>query len=89
LDDDGRWDALQIKNRDNSENSSSSKVRAGTNIQKWFRSFSMTGATNWPNLPTLMQGYGLSEEGFNKYVEDYLHAELASRQAIGLLVSLS
>jgi hypothetical protein len=85
LDNDATWDALQIKNRDNSENSSSSKIRVGTNIQKWFRTFSATGATNWPNLPPLMQGYGLSEDGFKNYVTGYLDAELACRQARTLL----
>lgn len=85
LDDDGKWAVLQIKNRDNSENSSSSKVRLGTNIQKWFRTFSVTGATNWQNLPPLMRGYGLSEDGFKNYVNGYLDAELACRQAGGLL----
>ena len=28
---------IQIKNSDNSENSSSSRVRAGTTIEKWYR----------------------------------------------------
>jgi len=34
---------LQIKNRSNSENSSSSRVREGTNIIKWFRVNALTG----------------------------------------------
>jgi hypothetical protein len=62
------WLALQVKNRDNSENSSSSAIRDGTHIQKWFRSFSRTGTTNWHDMPSLMQGYGLSEEGFLLYI---------------------
>ena len=52
----GDWYELQIKNRDNSENSSSSAIRNNTNIQKWFRTKSRTGETNWNNLPLLMQG---------------------------------
>lgn len=68
----GEWFELQIKNRDNSENSSSSAIRNDTNIQKWFRTKSRTGETNWDNLPTLMQGHGLSEEGFQKFVMHYL-----------------
>jgi hypothetical protein len=66
------WEALQIKNRDNSENSSSSAIRNNTSIQKWFRTFSRTGATNWDNLPPAMQGKGLSEEGFIQFVRSYL-----------------
>lgn len=66
------WEALQIKNRDNSENSSSSAIRTNTSIQKWFRTFSRTGATNWDNLPPAMQGKGLNEEGFIRFVRSYL-----------------
>jgi hypothetical protein len=72
---DGTWLALQVKNRDNSENSSSSAIRNGTSIQKWFRSFSKSGATNWDNLPGLMQGNSLSEKGFITFVRDYLEKE--------------
>lgn len=68
----GSWYELQVKNRDNSENSSSSAIRQNTNIQKWFRSKSRTGETNWENLPPLMRGHGLSEEGFISYVKKYL-----------------
>jgi hypothetical protein len=68
----GQWLALQIKNRDNSENSSSSAIRQGTTIQKWFRSFSKKSGTNWDNLPSLMQGYALSEQSFLTFVETYL-----------------
>ena len=71
----GQWLALQIKNRDNSENSSSSAVRSGTTIQKWFRSFSKKRGTNWGNLPPLMQGYGLSEQGFLAFIRVYLTDE--------------
>jgi hypothetical protein len=75
----GTWLMLQIKNRDNSENSSSSSVRTGTTIEKWFRSKSRTGGTNWSSLPALMQGYELSEDGFIDYVRWYLEAEKQSR----------
>jgi hypothetical protein len=71
----GKWLALQIKNRDNSENSSSSAIRQGTIIQKWFRAFSRTGATNWNNLPPFMQGYNLNEQGFEHYVRVYISNE--------------
>lgn len=71
----GGWELLQIKNRDNSENSSSSAIRQGTLIQKWFRTYSRTGATNWANLPASMQGLGLSEDGFVQFVRRYLAKE--------------
>lgn len=82
----GEWIALQIKNRDNSENSSSSAIRDGTRIQKWFRSFSKDTAkgrpsfTNWENLPPLMQGYGLNEEGFKSFVSSYISSEKAKNK---------
>lgn len=60
---------LQIKNRDNSENSSSSAVRSGTLIKKWFRIRSKTGATNWQKLPENERGI-LTEQGFYKFVAD-------------------
>lgn len=72
------WIVLQIKNRDNSENSSSSAIRNNTIIQKWFRSFSKNtrrgrqSFTNWENLPSLMQGYNLSEQGFREFVIKYI-----------------
>jgi hypothetical protein len=69
------WNALQIKNRDNSENSSSSAIRNNTKIQKWFRTYSKTGETNWNNLPSLMVNKGLSEEGFISYVHNYIEVE--------------
>lgn len=73
--DDDTWYALQIKNRDNSENSSSMAIREGTSIQKWFRSFSRNRRTNWDNLPPLMQGFSLSEIGFIDFVKKYLEQE--------------
>jgi SinI restriction endonuclease len=66
---------LQIKNRDNSENSSSSAIRNGTPIQKWFRSFSKKAKTNWNNLPPSMQPYKLTEDGFRNFVSEYLKKE--------------
>lgn len=78
---DGEWIALQIKNRDNSENSSSSAIRDGTRIQKWFRSFSKDTIkgrdcfTNWSKLPPLMQGYNLNEDDFKSFVSNYIENE--------------
>ena len=68
------WLTLQIKNRDNSENSSSSSVRAGTSIKKWFRTFSRTGKTNWENFPDKNLSHRLSEDGFQRFVASYLES---------------
>jgi hypothetical protein len=76
----GGWQVLQIKNRDNSENSSGMAIREGTEIEKWFRTFSKDtkrgrpSMTNWDGLPRLMQGAGLSEDGFKDFVVEYLQA---------------
>ena len=70
--DNGVWFELQIKNRSNTENSSSSKIREGTSIHKWYRTEAKTGETMWNNVPEPMKGFNLSEEGFKKFVEQYL-----------------
>ncbi len=62
---------LQIKNRSNTENSSSKTVRDGTNIMKWFRVDARTGAYLWDGLcdiANVKRGY-LSEEDFRGYVK--------------------
>lgn len=66
------WTALQVKNRDNSENSSSSAIRKGTEIKKWFRSFSRREATNWDAFPDDSARRSLSEKGFRAFAVDYL-----------------
>ena len=68
----GKWFELQIKNRSNTENSSSNKIREGTSIYKWYRISANNGNTKWDKLPEIMQGYNLSEEGFRNFVEQYL-----------------
>lgn len=68
---DGQWIALQVKNRDNSENSSSSAIRQGTEIKKWYRTKSRTGETMWHLFPDLDEAFPLSEEGFQEYVAEY------------------
>ncbi|KAA6206158.1 MAG: SinI family restriction endonuclease [Candidatus Tokpelaia sp.] len=60
----GQWQALQVKNRDNSENSSSSAIREGTTITKWFRSFSKKQGDNWDNFPLQITGTVRSEVKF-------------------------
>lgn len=65
---------LQVKNSDNSENSSSRAVRDGTSIQHWFRRFSRTGFTNWPALNEMVgienEDEFLTEESFKKFVKE-------------------
>lgn len=66
---------LQIKNRSNSENSSSSKVREGTSIEKWFRVDAISGAYNWTKLNQIIgSGCNLSEELFEGFVKNTLLA---------------
>lgn len=69
-----QWIPLQIKNRDNSENSSSSSVREGTTIVKWFRTFSRTGSTNWPAFPESLDSVKLSEDDFQRFARKYLRS---------------
>lgn len=69
---DGSWVLLQVKNRDNSENSSSSKIRENTEIVKWFRTFSRTADTNWKNFPYLPTGVELSEDEFRQFLIKYV-----------------
>ena len=71
----GTWMELQVKNRNNSENSSSSAIRSGTSIKKWFRTFSTKSETNWGAFPDPALRRYLSEEGFIAFVREYL-AEL-------------
>jgi hypothetical protein len=68
----GNWELLQIKNRDNSENSSSKSVRDETIIKKWFRTFAKTGNTNWDNFPDIKMSGALNEANFQKHISEYL-----------------
>jgi hypothetical protein len=61
---------IQIKNSDNSENSSSSRVRSGTTIEKWFRRKSTKESTYfWEDLNTKVGRKDLSEEDFRNFVQ--------------------
>jgi len=63
----------QIKNRDNSENSSSRAIRDGTDIKKWHRINSRTGKTNWDALSAIIGKPGLfSEEDFAKFCKNLI-----------------
>jgi len=68
------WHLLQVKNRDNSENSSSSAIRVGTTIEKWFRTFSRKTGSNWAAFPDPVLRQHLSEHDFKNFVINYLHA---------------
>ena len=68
----GAWRMLQVKNRDNSENSSSRAVRLGTDIEKWHRTFAKTQGTNWDAFPDAELRLQLSETAFKSYVTQYL-----------------
>ena len=69
----GAWRMLQVKNRDNSETSSSSAIRLGTNIEKWHRTFSKKEGANWAAFPDPALRQHLSEAAFKTYVTQYLH----------------
>lgn len=55
---------LQIKNRSNSENSSSSTVRHGTKIDKWYRIKADRVEYMWDSLNEICGTDHLSEDGF-------------------------
>lgn len=61
---------LQIKNRSNSENSSSSTVRSGTDIQKWYRIKADKVEYMWDDLNKICGTENLSEETFVKFVKE-------------------
>jgi hypothetical protein len=61
---------IQIKNRSNSENSSSSKIRAGTEIKKWHRIDANTGRTQWEKLGMIIPGIRVSEPQFHEFVKN-------------------
>ena len=68
---DGRL--LQVKNSDNSENSSSSRVRNGTTIQKWARRKSTKYNTfYWEKLEIITGVCGLDEDDFQNFIKTTL-----------------
>lgn len=66
------WITLQVKNRSNSENSSSVKVRKGTEIRKWHRTNARTGAIRWDKFPCVSASNSLNETDFIEFVREYL-----------------
>lgn len=64
---------LQVKNRSNTENSSSNKIRNGTRIEKWFRVNALNGSTNWLALDMIIGVNQLfSEKEFIKFAKDLI-----------------
>jgi hypothetical protein len=62
---------LQVKNRSNTENSSSAAIREGTDILYWFRFNARTGKTNWRKLADKLS-IEAREEEFEGFVVDCL-----------------
>jgi hypothetical protein len=60
---------LQIKNRSNSENSSSAAIRKGTEIKPWYRIDAETGETRWENFPDILENDNLNEDGFREFIK--------------------
>lgn len=69
---------LQVKNRSNTENSSSNKIRKGTRIEKWFRVNALNGSTNWLALDMIIGVNQLfSEKEFIEYAKTLIKANPA------------
>lgn len=64
---------LQVKNRSNSENSSSAAIRNGTDIIKWHRLDARTGKTHWDKFPEPELIGVLTEENFQSYIKENLN----------------
>lgn len=68
-----KGELLQVKNSDNSENSSSSKIRKGTKIEKWFRRFSTKKDTyNWAEIQRITGCKTLNEDSFRKFIKNII-----------------
>ncbi len=63
---------LQIKNRSNSENSSSSRVRINKPIEKWFRVDAKKGSYQWSYFNQRYETDRFSEERFIAFVQQVL-----------------
>lgn len=71
---DGTWTSIQIKNSDNTKNSTVSKG-TDSEIKKWERRNSRTGQTNWDKFPDEELKLSLSEEGFRKFIWEYFNLD--------------
>jgi hypothetical protein len=63
---------LQVKNRSNSENSSSSRVRINQPIEKWYRVDARTGLYRWSYFNDRYGTARFSEENFAMFVQEIL-----------------
>jgi SinI restriction endonuclease len=63
---------LQVKNRSNSENSSSSRVRINQPIEKWYRVKAKTGQTQWSYFNQKHDTDRFSEEHFVGFIQALL-----------------
>ncbi|UAJ74051.1 SinI family restriction endonuclease [Synechocystis sp. PCC 7339] len=69
---------LQIKNRSNSENSSSSRVRINQPIEKWYRVDARTGSYRWSYFNDKYHTDRFSEESFIAFVQQVLSSNPCS-----------
>lgn len=69
---------LQVKNRSNSENSSSSRVRINQPIEKWFRVDANSGVYRWSYFNERYATDHFSEENFVAFVQQTLGQNLGS-----------
>ena len=63
---------LQVKNRSNSENSASSRVRINQPIEKWHRVEATTGLYQWSYFNEKYDTHRFSEENFVAFVQQVL-----------------
>lgn len=69
---DGSWNRLQIKNADNTTNSSSAGfIKAKGNIVTWRRRKANKGTYYWDEFPDKKVRKHLSESKFRKFIKDY------------------
>ena len=64
------WTTLQIKNSDNTMNSSLKTVLENTTIMHWYRRHSKKGTHNWDEFPDAELRKKLSEDDFRKFALD-------------------
>ncbi|MGB3403974.1 MAG: SinI family restriction endonuclease [Microcoleaceae cyanobacterium] len=64
---------LQVKNRSNSENSSSSRVRISQPIEKWYRVNARTGKYQWSYFNQKYSTDCFSEENFIRFIQKVLN----------------
>lgn len=65
---------LQVKNRSNSENSSSSRVRINQSIERWYRVDARTGRFQWSYFNQKYGTHQFSEENFIIFVRKTLES---------------